>query len=235
MWTSSELASEFRYYHRNVVRIVEAQHRISTNRLADNAADQALLEELADEVKPVLPESARHLPWLLASPFRYGLGRPSRFRAADVLPGILYASEEIETAVAEAAYWRMYAFSRSPGFRLPRTPTPMSAFSVLVHSEMMLDLNAGTLGASAEQWTHPSDYAATQALAQAAREAKAQAIRAPSARHAGGINVAVLDPATLVPLTTNHSSWVFLATRDGLLASRELSDEALRFATPDFA
>lgn len=235
MWTSSELASELRRYRRVVVRIVEAQHRISTNRLADNAADQALLEELADEVKPVLPESARHLPWLLASPFRYGLGRPSRFRAADVLPGILYASEEIETAVAEAAYWRMYAFSRSPGFRLPRTPTPMSAFSVLVRSEMMLDLNAGALAASPERWTHPSDYAATQALAKAAREAKAQAIRAPSARHAGGINVAVLDPAALVPPTTNHSSWVFLVTRDGLLASRELSDEALRFATPDFA
>lgn len=234
MWTSSELASEFRPYRRSVVRIVEAQHRISTNRLADNAEDQALLEELADEVKPPLPQSARHLPWLLASPFRYGLGRPSRFRAADVLPGIFYASEEIETAVAEAAYWRMYAFSRSPGFRLPRTPTPMSAFSVLVRSERMLDLHAGAFAARREEWTHPRDYTATQALAKAAREASAQAIRAPSARQAGGTNIAALDPAALIPPTKAHSSWAFLVTRDGLLATRELSDEAMRFITPDF-
>ena len=91
----SAFASELRTYRVRVIRIVEAQHQISTNRLAASAADQTLLEALADEVKPQLPEAARHLPWLLASPISYGLGRPSRFRAADVLPGIFYASEDI--------------------------------------------------------------------------------------------------------------------------------------------
>lgn len=234
MWTSSELASEVRPYRGRVIRIVEAQHRISTNRLADNAADQALLEELADEVKPPLPDSALHLPWLLASPFRYGFGRPSRFRAATVLPGILYASEEIETAVFEAAYWRMLAFSRSPGFQLPRTSTPMSAFSVLVRTERSLDLTAGKLARDHDTWAHPSDYTATQSLAAAAREADVATIRAPSARRAGGTNVAVLDPAALAPPAKSHSSWAFVVTRDGLLASRELSDQTLRFTTPDF-
>ncbi len=122
----SELAPSS--YRGRIIRVVEAQHRISTNRLAGNTADQALLEALADEVKPLLPEAAGQLPWLLASPFRYGLGRPSRFRAADVLPGIFYAAETIDTAVTETAYWRLLAFSRSPGFLRPRTPTPMSAF-----------------------------------------------------------------------------------------------------------
>ena len=79
------------------------------------------------------------LPWLLAAPFRYGLGRPSRFRGSDVLPGIFYAAEDIATAVAETAYWRLVAFARSPGFRRPRTPTPMSAFAVHVASESALD------------------------------------------------------------------------------------------------
>jgi hypothetical protein len=102
MSTPSALASEITPYDGRVIRIVEAQHRISTNRLAGNAGDQQLLEALADEVKPNLPEAARRLPWLLASPFRYGLGRPSRFRSADTLPGIFYASEDIETAVTEA-------------------------------------------------------------------------------------------------------------------------------------
>ena len=233
MLTRSALESELRPYRGRVYRIVEAQHRISTNRLADSNADQALLEELADEVKPALPESARQLPWLLASPFRYGLGRPSRFRAAHVLPGILYASEAIETAVAEAAHWRMVAFSRSPGFRLPRTPTPMSAFSTMVTTDRLLDLFSGALGTQHAIWTHPTDYAQTQALADVARTLNTGAIRAPSARQKGGVNVAVLDPAALSPNVRPHSSWAFLVTRDGLLAIRELSDQTMRFTTPE--
>jgi len=235
MWTPSELASEICAYNGRVVRIVEAQHRISTNRLAETDDDQALLEDLADRVKPDMPESAKGLPWLLASPFRYGLGRPSRFRAAHVLPGILYAAEDIATAVSEAAYWRMVSFSRSPGFKLPRTPTPMSAFSVVVLTEEALDLTQGKLADDHQIWVHPTDYTATQSLAQSAREGGVAAIRAPSARRVNGINVAVLEPAALVSPPKPHSSWAFLVTRDGLLAARELSDETLRFVTPDLS
>lgn len=227
--TPDDLASAARPYRGRVIRMVEAQHRIATNRLADDAAGQALLEALADAAKPALPEAARALPWLLAAPFRYGLGRPSRFRAADVLPGIFYAAERIETAVAETAYWRLVAFSRSPGFARPRTPTPMSAFTVRVDTIRALDLTQPPFDVPADRWTHPSDYRATQALAAAARAAGMAAIRAPSARRAGGINLAVLDPAALVPPPTPHSSWAFLATDDGLIATREMRDEAMRF------
>ncbi|HEY0959721.1 MAG TPA: RES family NAD+ phosphorylase [Novosphingobium sp.] len=228
------LASEARVYEGRVIRIVEAQHRISTNRLAANAADQELLEQLADEVKPMLPESALRLPWLLASPFRYGLGRPSRFRAANVLPGILYASEDIVTAVSEAAYWRLVAFSRSPGFVRPRTPTPMSAFSVMLRSTAALDLLVPPLARREAEWTHPSDYTATQALAAEARRADITMIRAPSARRRKGVNVAVLDPAALVPPPKAHSSWAFLAVAEGLIATQEISKNAMRFSLPDF-
>jgi len=119
MSTPSALASEVRPYRGRVIRIVEGHHLISTNRLATNPADQALLKAITDDVKPQQPEAARGVRWLLASPFRYGRGRPSRFRAADVLPGIFYAFEDIETAVSEAAHWRLVAFSRSPGFHRP--------------------------------------------------------------------------------------------------------------------
>lgn len=217
-------------YAARVIRVVEAQHRIATNRLAATPADQAVLEALADEVKPQLPEAARTLPWLLAAPFRYGRGRPSRFRAADVVPGILYASEEIGTAIAETAYWRLIGFARSPGFQRPRTPTPMSAFSVMVRTARAIDLTRDLPG----RWTHPSDYAATQALGAQARAAGIAAIRAPSARDAGGVNLAVLDPAALVPPPMTHSSWAYLATGAGLIATREMSEEALRFTNAGF-
>jgi hypothetical protein len=127
MSTLFVLTSEVRAYRGRVIRVVEGQHQMSTNRLAGNAADQAHPEAFADNVKPHLPEAARRLPWLLASPFRYPLGRPSRLRAADVLPGIFFAAEDVETALAETAYWRLVAFSRSRGFLRPRTPTPMHA------------------------------------------------------------------------------------------------------------
>lgn len=228
MSTRFALASEIGSYSGRVIRVVEAQHRISTNRLATNADDQALLETLADQVKPALPESARTLPWLLASPFRYGLGRPSRFRAPDVLPGIFYASEDVEAAVTEAGYWRLVAFSRSPGFVLPTTPTPMSAFSVKVLADRAIDLTKGALSENSERWVHPIDYAETQALAAEARVAEVAAIRAPSARRHDGVNVAVLDPAALIPPPKPHSSWAFLATAIGLVATREMSTQAIR-------
>jgi hypothetical protein len=230
MSTPSVLASEVGPYHGRVIRIVEGQHLISTNRLAGNAADQELLEALADHVKPQLPEAAQSLPWLLASPFRYGLGRPSRFRAADVLPGIFYAAEDVETAVAETAHWRLVAFSRSPGFRRPSTPTQMSAFSVIVNTKSALDLTVGKLGGDADRWTHPTDYSGTQQLAADARMIGVTAIRAPSARRHGGINVAVLDPAALVPPPKPHSSWAFFVNEDGLIATREMGGRALRFS-----
>jgi hypothetical protein len=93
MWTSTALASEHRPYRGKVWRLVEGQHRISTNRLASDSATQALLEELAEEVKPQVPEAARHLHFLLATPFRYGHRSASRFRRANERPGIFYAAE----------------------------------------------------------------------------------------------------------------------------------------------
>jgi hypothetical protein len=230
---SEALSDHARPYRGRVIRMVEGQHRIATNRLADSGADQVLLEALADDVKPALPPAAQRLPWLLAAPFRYGLGRPSRFRGSDVLPGIFYAAEDIATAVAETAYWRLVAFSRSPGFRRPRTLTPMSAFAVHVASDRTLDLTQAPFDIPAGRWTHPTDYTATQALATAAWVAGIGVLRAPSAR-APGINVAVLDPAALVPPPAPHSSWAFLATDDGLIATREMRSEALRFTAAGF-
>ena len=69
--------ADLRQYRGKVWRLVEAQHRISTNRIA-TTADQALLESLVDEVKPTLPAAARGLHYLLATPFRYGHSKASR-------------------------------------------------------------------------------------------------------------------------------------------------------------
>jgi hypothetical protein len=194
MWTPSALASEFKPYARRVWRVVEAQHRISTNRLADDLSSQTLLEQLAEEVKPLVPPEARGLHFLLASPFRYGHRSPSRFRAADERPGIFYASEHEATAIAEIAYWRLVFLSRSPGLSPPRTTIEHSAFTVPVAVDRALDLTAPPFACDRAQWTS-NDYSHCQRLAAVARAAACQAVRYESARDPeAGANLALFDP-----------------------------------------
>lgn len=203
--------ADFREYAGTVWRLVEAQHRISTNRLAADVEDQALLESLIEEVKPIMPKAARGLHYLLATPFRYGHAKPSRFRRAGERPGIFYASEHIATAVAETAYWRLLFFSRSPGFMPPTTVVEHSALSVPIAVVRTLDLTALPFSAQASRWMNPDDYADCQTFASAARAVEAQAIRYASVRDpAHQANVALFDPAVFaVSAPTIEQTWHF--------------------------
>ncbi len=203
--------ADFQNYVGEVWRLVEAQHRISTNRLAASVDDQALLEQLVEEVKPVMPTAARGLHYLLATPFRYGHAKASRFRRADDRPGIFYASEHVATAVAETAYWRLLFFSRSPGFVPPTTVVEHSALTVPIAVERALDLTAAPFVAHDIRATNCDDYTACQDFARTARGIDAQAIRYISVRDpAHQANVALLDPAgfTAVEPTIEHT-WHF--------------------------
>ena len=64
--------TDFVHYGGTVFRLVEAQHRISTSRLTDSLAEEERLEALIEQAKPSLPDAARGLHYLLATPFRYG-------------------------------------------------------------------------------------------------------------------------------------------------------------------
>lgn len=203
--------ADFRPYRGKVWRLVEAQHRISTNRIAANTADQALLEALVDEVKPTMPAAARGLHYLLATPFRYGHSKASRFRRAGERPGIFYAAEHVATAVAETAYWRLLFFSRSPGFVPPTSVVEHSAFTVPVAVDRALDLTVAPLNAHSVPWMNPDDYAACQSFATSARGIDVQAIRYASVRdpehHA---NVALFDPtAFTAPTPVIEQTWHF--------------------------
>ncbi|AYJ84985.1 RES domain-containing protein (plasmid) [Sphingomonas paeninsulae] len=194
--------ADFRPYRGKVWRLVEAQHRISTNRLAASAEEQALLESLVEDVKPTLPVAARGLHYLLSTPFRYGHSRASRFRRAKERPGIFYGSEHVETAVAETAYWRLLFFSRSPGFVPPSTVVEHSAFTVPVAVDRALDLTCAPFDTQVAHWMDANEYSACQEFAASARTIDAQLIRYASVRqpdhHA---NIALLDPKGFAALT----------------------------------
>ena len=219
MWTSTALVSEHRAYRSKIWRLVEGQHRISTNRLASDAATQALLEELAEEVKPTVPQSARHLHFLLATPFRYGHKIASRFRRADERPGIFYASEAEATAIAETAYWSLRFVSRSPGFAPPTTTVEYTSFHARVATDRALDLTLPPFAERETDWTALDDYTACQALATEARGANTALIRTLSARADGRrCNVVVFEPQAFndaVPVI--HKTWHF-RHQDGRLS-----------------
>jgi hypothetical protein len=201
-----------------VWQVVEAQHRISTNRLATDPDTQAVLEQLADEVKPALPESAQHLDFLLAAPFRYGHKQASRFRQAHERPGIFYSAETEATAIAEAAYWRLRFYSRSPGFAPPTTTVEHTSFYVQVESDRALDLTTQPFAAMQASWIDPEDYSACQELATAARSVQTDLIRTISVRDPNrGCNVVILEPSAFAERAPHIKQTWHLRYQDGRL------------------
>ena len=193
-WTRAALSSERRRLAGMCWRMVEAQHRVSTMKLVDTLAEQSALESLLDATKPPVPPECRHLHYLLATPFRYGAPYPtgSRFRRAGLTPGVFYASKTPTTAVAEMAFHRLLFFADSPGTPWPADAGDYTAFSVRFRTSVGLDLTMPPLDADRVRWTHPSDYAPCQALADEARGAEADVLQYASARDPQGVNVALL-------------------------------------------
>jgi hypothetical protein len=178
-------------------RIVESQNVISSDRLVDNPDDQPILEALIEQVKPPIPKEARHLPRLLAAPFRYWHESSSRFRRRNERPGILYASERESTSIAEKAFYRLKFLSRSARIKIPETVTEHTAFTARADAARALDLTAPPFDRRRADWTNSDDYTACQDLASQARRIATQLIRYESARDPGQSNDAILDPAVL--------------------------------------
>jgi hypothetical protein len=244
IWTRVALSSEFRRYEGPCWRLVEAQHHVSTLKLTDTLAEQALLEDLIEETKPAIPPECRDLDFLLATPFRYGAVYPhgSRFRRAGRTPGVYYAAETTATAVAEMAFYRLLFFAESPDTPWPDGAAEYTAFAAQVVTVRALDLTAEPFSADQAIWTDRMDYSACQAFADAARTAEAQAIRYASVRDpAKGMNLALLTCAAFVrtfPPETQiraRQTWRIRLSRTGAQALCESPKQALEFPRDVFA
>ncbi len=193
-WTPLAVSSEASDWRASIWRIVEAQHVASTMKLVDNAAEQDLLESLLETSKPPLPDDARELDYLLATPFRYDPIRPgSRFRGVSD-PGVFYGAANIPTACAELGYWRWKFLIEAED--LDRIePVAHTGFRADVHTTSV-DLRTSPFNRDAVLWLHPSDYSPTQAFAGTAREADIGAIVYQSVRDPdAGWCAAILTPA----------------------------------------
>ncbi|GAA2819070.1 RES domain-containing protein [Aminobacter aminovorans] len=239
IWTPAALSSEARSLDGNCWRLVEAQHRVSTLKLVDNLDEQALLEELIETSKPVIPRECRHLHYLLATPFRYGSNYPSgsRFRRAGKTLGVYYAAEKVETAVAEMAFYRLLFFSESPDTPWPGDAAEYTAFSAVVRTARAVDLTAPPLARNKQAWTNPTEYAACQQLADDAREVAIQAIRYRSVRDPqGGANLALLTCTVFAtPAPVERQTWRIRLGPSGVQAICEYPGKRIGFDRDSFA
>lgn len=239
IWTRVALSSEFHRFDGSCWRLVEAQHRVSTLKLADSLAEQSLLEELIEDTKPALPAECRHLDFLLATPFRYDAVYPkgSRFRRAGRTLGIYYAAENPSTTVAEMAFYRLLFFAESPDTPWPSDAAEYTAFSADIATARLLDLTRKPLSANVKLWTDLVDYTGCQAFADAARAVEADVIRYQSVRDpAKGWNLAILMcRAFATPAPGGRQTWRIRLSASGVQALCEFPRQALEFPRDAFS
>ena len=238
-WTPAALSSEAVPLARKCWRLVEAQHVVSTLKLVDTLDEQALLEELIEDTKPQIPVECRHLHYLLATPFRYGAAYPhgSRFRRAGFTEGVYYAAARVETALAEMAFYRLLFYAESPGTPLPANPAEYTAFAAAISTDAALDLTEPELCRDEAFWTDPGNYEPCQALADAARQAKVEAIVYRSVRDPdGGDNIALLKALAFSEKTpVERASWRIRLSKAGVQALCEFPMRRIGFSASDFA
>ncbi|MDQ5960340.1 MAG: hypothetical protein QG592_1423 [Pseudomonadota bacterium] len=234
-WTPTALVSEFVGWQGAGWRAVEAQHKVATMGLVHgNVGAQAVLEDILEGIKPVLPPEVKGLHWLLATPFRYWpLPGGSRFRRRED-PGVFYGAEERETACAEAGYWRLKFWNESTFLSQQPKSIPVTLFEFHAATQRALDLSRPPLVEDRTLWMLPDDYTSTQALADNARQSSAEVLRYESVRRLNGRCLAILSPVAFrsvaEPLSNNQQSWSLLINPPRQLVwQRELSQECWTF------
>ena len=179
-------------------RAVEAQHKNATLALVHGDLNaQAVLEQIIDAAKPLLPASAEGLHFLLSTAFRYQAPPPngSRFRGR-FDPAVFYGAEDEQTACAESGYWRLRFWRDSEGLSGRETLLPMTLFEFHGATRQAVDLTKRPWVAQRGRWTDPTNYAATQRLAADVRDASGELIRYESVRNSpAGRCLAILTPA----------------------------------------
>lgn len=240
-WTPDALSSEVCSIDRNVWRLVETQSKNSTMKLVDTLDEQNLLEQLLEETKPPVPEECSQLHYLLFTPFRYDPGMPtavSRFRRAGQKEGVFYSAFDVETAVAEMAFYRMLFFSESPETELPDNACQFTAFTVPINTARAIDLTSPPLSDDEQLWTDKLDYGPCLQLADNARAADidciiSQSVRAPE----NGKNASILRCrvfAATSPDRTKDQTWHIFLKPGRAEAIREFPNMTIEFISADF-
>lgn len=193
-----------------VLRLVESQEQAATGELVGSLERQFTLEVMLEETKPPRRKGSEGLHYLLSTPFRYPpLKHGSRFGTRSE-PSLFYASLEIHTVLAEAAYYRFvfwFGMAKPPARKLD---TRHTLFEAAYRTASGLRLQYPPFAAHGDAVSHPADYRASQALGAKMRAAGIEAFKFISARDPdGGLNLALFTPkafARKAPVT--QEAWL---------------------------
>lgn len=183
----------------DVFRVVESQEKVATNELVDTLEEQALLEDMLEVTKPIIPAEAINLSYLLFTPFRYPpLKYGSRF-GRRFEPSLFYASRTLTTALAEVAYYRLlFWFDMSEPPPANKLKTLHTAFSVQIETGHGLKLQDKPFSKYEDQLRDKTSYQYSQALGAVLRENKIIAFEYYSVRDKDkGLNVALFNAEAL--------------------------------------
>jgi RES domain len=207
-------------------------------KLTDTLEQQEALERIIDETKNKVPDECQHLGFLLFTPFRYTpYPFNSRFRRSGSLEGVFYAAEATETAVAEAAFYRLLFYAESPNTPWPANPNEHTAFAAEARSPRVIDLTRKPFVAERDVWTDPTDYASCLHLVDVARSAKIDAIRYESVRDpAHRANIALLTCRAFAGSdVVDRQTWHFHLSGTGIRAACEFPKQTIAFDRSAFA
>ena len=237
-WTQDALQSSATRLSGKCWRVVEAQHQISTMKITDSLAEQAVLEDLLEETKPPISRECARLDFLLSTPFRYSAKNPygSRFRRPHSENGVFYAAEQPSTAMAETAFHRTLFFAESPATPWPANPGEYTAFSCAFKSSRVTDI-------ARKPWLDDaglyrlSDYSASQVFADAARSLGFEIIKYKSVRDPKGLaNLALLHCTVFSkPEPIERMSWKLHLDAQGARALCESPRLSIEYDRTAFA
>lgn len=223
-------------YRDDVWRVVESQEYAATLSVVDDHAEQELLEQLLDDIKPPYREGTEGMHYLLKTAFRYPpLKWGSRFGTC-LMPSYFYASEAAGTALCECAYYRFLFLQDMVSPYLEPVRSEYSVFKVLLSSGACLDLTKPKFKSMHAQLSDPASYAYSQQVGQWADEqGKVEIIRFSSARAPSGINVAVAKPAVIRSRKPSvQQRWLCLTKPDSVSFSSRESEMSYLFRFKDF-
>lgn len=212
---------------------------ISTRKLVESDAEQQLLEELLEGTKPPAPAEPEFqgFHYLLSTPFRYPpLPHGSRFGTRNER-GIWYGTDDLSTALAEIAYYRL-VFLEGTEADLGPVAVDLSAFTVQVVSECGVDLTEPPFSDFEAEISSPVRYDRSQQLGLEMRQDGVEIFRYRSARDPErGTNLGIFTSRVLAERRPSEpDTWYCVTTTEVVELSRRtvFERESFRFSRGNF-
>jgi len=219
LWIQCEGSAHLCSLNETAWRLVEAQEKIATRKLVDSLEEQDILEEIIETNKPFINKEHLNYHPLLYTPFRYPpLKYGSRFGAKNE-PSLWYGSLELNTAMAEKAFYQLN-FLRASVAKYDFVEQQLTAFSVPIKTDRAIKIQAQPFADYTHLVSAKNSYETSQSLGSSMRKAEVAAFTYQSARDPNnGINVALFTPKAFLhkkPDTKSFQSWQCIANNNSI-------------------